>query len=218
MQLRELLDIVLRRWWIVVVAVALTAGSAVLFGQLAVPEYTARAEVAIVPSRPDLGLTQSVKHLLRMYMTVADSDTWAQEVITKLGYDMQPSVLRQNVHFAAQDDRMVITIEVEDHDRLQAEAIAKAWADELEYWRNSQNAELRQEDRVTTELRDYPKGQQTWPPSWKLLLAAGGVLGIAVAGVVILFVEYIEARIYQTPHELERELGLSVLAAIPRSK
>jgi capsular polysaccharide biosynthesis protein len=218
MELGDLLAIVLRRWWIIALAVALTAASAVLFGELALPEYTATAEVAMVPSRPDLGLTQSAKFLLRQYMTVANTRAWAQSVIDELVYDMTPEELLSRVHFAAQDDRMLITIEVEDYDPTQARDVADAWADKLKNWRDQENAELRQEDRVSAVPLDQPIVAQSWPPSGFIMLAAGCLVGLVIAGVVILFVEFIEAGIYQTPQQLERQLGLSVLGAIPRSK
>lgn len=218
MELRYLFGIILRRWWIILLAVALAGASALLFGQLADPEYTATAEVAIMPSRPDMGLTESAKKLLRQYMTVANTRAWAQSVIDTLVYDMTPEELLSRVHFAAHDDRMVITIEVEDYDSVQASDIAEEWADMLRAWRAQQNAELRQEDRVTAYPLDRAAVVQSWPPRRAILGIAGSLIGVVIGGVVVLFVEFLEAGIYQTPQELERELRLSVLGAIPRSK
>jgi capsular polysaccharide biosynthesis protein len=218
MELGDLFRIILRRWWIIVVAVVLTAASALLFGQLAEAEYTATADVAIVPSRPDLGLTQAAKYLLRQYMTNANTRAWAQDVIDELAYDMTPQELLSRVHFAAQEDRMMITIEVEDYDSRQATEIAKAWAEKLKNWRDQQNAELRQEDRVTAYPLDQPAVVQSWPPGKTILALAGGLVGLVISGVVILFIEFLEAGIYQTPQELERKLELPALGAIPRAK
>ena len=218
MELGDLFRIVRRRWWIILVAVALTTGSALLFGELARHKYTATAEVVMAPSRPDLGLTQSAKGLLRSYMTVADSRKWADEIIGEKELPLTAEVLLGQVNFAAQDDRMVITIEVEDYDPTQAAAIAKAWAEKLKTWRDQQNAPLRQEDRVSAYLRDEPVATQSSPPSGLILGVAGGLIGVVIAGVAILAIEFLEAGVYQTPQELERTLGLSVLGAIPRSK
>ena len=72
MELLEYIRILRKRWWIFVVAVALTAGSAYVFSRLQPPEYTSTAEIIIEPARTDWGLTQAAKMLLRTYMTVAD--------------------------------------------------------------------------------------------------------------------------------------------------
>ena len=207
-----------KRWWIIIVAVGLTAASAVIFSELQHPEYTSTAEVIVSPARPDFGLTQSAKILLRSYMTVANSNTWAQDVIEELELPMTPEGLRGNAHFAAEDDRMVIKIEIEDYDGNQANDIARTWAELLVQWRNEENTELRKEDRVDAILRDPPSYGQSWPPSTKIMLAAGVVFGLVIAGVVIFFLEWLEAGVIRTPQDLERQLDLTVVGAIPSSK
>ncbi|MBN1815451.1 MAG: hypothetical protein JXA14_26700 [Anaerolineae bacterium] len=214
MELTTYIRILQKRWWIVVVAVALTAGSALVFSKLQRPEYTSTAEIIIEPARPDLGLTQSTKWVLRMYMTVADSDQWAQKVIDELQLPMLPQELRGDAHFAAEDDRMVIKLEVEAYDGDLANDIARTWAALFIQWRDQQNQLQRKEDRVYASLRDQPRYAQTWPKT-KIVTAAGGIFGLVIAGVVIFFLEWLEVGIVRTPQDLERQLNLTVVGAIP---
>jgi len=218
MELTDIIRILNKRWWIVVVAVVLTAGSAVAFSELQPPEYTSTAEVIIEPARPDLGLTQSAKSLLRTYMTVANSNKWAEDVIRELELSTTPQLLRNDVHFAAELDRFVIKIEVENHDGDQANRIALAWAEHLQNWRNEQNQAQRKEDRVYAYLRDQPSYGQTWPPSTKIMLGAGAVFGLIIGGVIIFFLEWLEAGMIRTPQDIERNINLTVLAAIPSER
>jgi capsular polysaccharide biosynthesis protein len=218
MELSDYVRILRKRWWIIVVAIILTAGSAVLFSELQHPQYTSTAEVIINPARPDFGLTQSAKILLRSYMTVADSYKWAQDVIDELQLPMTPEGLRRNTNFAAEDDRMVIKIEVEDYDGDQANDIARTWGNLLVQWRDQENTKLNKEDRVGAILRDQPRYGQSWPPSTKIMLAAGVVFGLVIAGVIIFFLEWLEAGIIRTPQDLERQLDLTVVGAIPSTK
>jgi capsular polysaccharide biosynthesis protein len=214
MELATYVRILQKRWWIVVVAVALTAGSALVFSKLQSPEYTSTAEIIIEPARPDLGLTQSTKWVLRMYMTVADSDQWAQKVIDELQLPMLPQELRGDAHFAAEDDRMVIKLEIEAYDGDLANDIARTWATLFIQWRDQQNQLQRKEDRVYASLRDQPRYTQSWPKT-KVVTAAGGIFGLVVAGVVIFFLEWLEVGIVRTPQDLERQLNLTVVGAIP---
>jgi capsular polysaccharide biosynthesis protein len=217
MELTDYVRILRRRWWIIAIAMLLTAGSAYVFSGQQAPRYTSAAEVIIEPARPDLGLTQSTKWLLRNYMTTADSDQWAQRVIDQLQLSMRPDQLRDNVHFAAQDDRMVIQIEVEAHDGDQANDIARTWATLLIQWRDEENQKQRKEDRVYASLRDDPRYGQTWPKT-KIVTAAGGIFGLVIAGVVIFFLEWVEAGVIRTPQDLERQLNLTVVATIPSAR
>jgi len=217
MELMDYIRILRKRWWIIVVAVVLTAGSAVLFSKLKHPEYTSTAEIIIEPARPDWGLAQSAKMLLRSYMTVANSNQWASRVINDddLQLPMTAQQLRGKAHFAAESDRMVIKIEIEDYDGEQANRIAKAWAELLINWRDEQNNDQRKEDRVYAYLRDEPHYAQSWPPGAKIMLAAGAVFGLVFAGVIIFFLEWLEAGVIHTPQELERQLNLAVVGTIP---
>jgi capsular polysaccharide biosynthesis protein len=215
MELGNYVRILRKHWWIIVVAVTFTAGSAYVFSRLQHPQYTSIAEVIIEPARSDWGLAQFTKMLLRTYMTVADSDQWAQDVIDELQLPMRPEELRGDARFAAEDDRMVIKIEIEAYDGDLANDIARTWANLLVQWRDQQNQFQRKEDQVYAYLRDMPRYSQSWPPSTKILLAAGGIFGLVIAGVIIFFLEWLEAGIVRTPQDLERQLNLTVVGAIP---
>jgi capsular polysaccharide biosynthesis protein len=216
MELLDYIRILRKRWWIIAVAVVLTAGSALVFSKLQHPEYTSTAEIVIEPARPDWGLTQSAKMVLRTYMTVADSYSWAQDVIDEMELPMTPEQLRGNAYFAAEDDRMVIKLEIEAYDGDQANDIARTWAQRFVQWRDSQNQRQRKEDRVYAYLRDQPRYVQSWPKT-KIVTAAGGIFGLVIAGVVIFFLEWLEAGVIRTPQDLERQLNLTVMGAIPSS-
>lgn len=211
----QLVSVIQRRWWIIIAAIVLTAGSAVGFSRLKHTEYTSTAEIIIEPARPDWGLAQSAKMLLRTYMTTADSNQWAEQVIATLQLPMTPEELRAQAHFAAQDDRMVIQLEIEAYDGDIANDIAREWATLFIQWRDQQNQLQRKEDRVFAYLRDQPRYRQSWPPSTRILLAAGAVFGLVIAASLIFFLEWVDAGLIHSPRDLERQLGLTVVGAIP---
>ncbi|MDY6876363.1 MAG: Wzz/FepE/Etk N-terminal domain-containing protein [Chloroflexota bacterium] len=214
MELGDYIRILRKRWWIIAVAVVLTAGSGFVFSKLQYPEYTSTAEVIIEPARSDWGLAQFTKMLLRTYMTVIDSNKKAQDVIDTLDLPMTPDQLRGDARFAAEDDRMVIKIEVDAYDGDLANDIARTWANLLVQWRDQQNQYQRKEDQVFAYLRDEPRYVQSWPKT-RVVTAAGGVFGLVIAGVVIFFLEWLEAGIVRTPQDVERQLSLAVVGAIP---
>jgi len=213
MELTDYIRILRRRWWIIVMAIVLTAGSAYAFSQLQTPVYKSSAQI-LVKVRPDLGLTQSAKWLLRSYVARMYTRDWAEQVINLRELPMTPEKLMSNVTIASDESRFVIQIDVEDYDGDIANDIARTWSDLFIQWRNSENAEQRKEDRVKAELLDQPTYVQSWPRT-KIVTAVGGVFGLVIAGVVIFFLEWLEAGIVRTPQDLERQLSLPVVGAIP---
>ena len=135
-------------------------------------------------------------------------------MIDELQLPMTPEQLRSNAYFAAEDDRMAIKIEIEASDGDLANDIARTWAVLLVHWRDEQNTKQNKEDRVYAYLRDEPRYVQSWPKT-KIVTAAGGVFGLVIAGVVIFFLEWLEVGIVRTPQDLERQLNLVVVGAIP---
>ena len=202
-----------KRWWIIAVAVVLTAGSAFIFSRLQTPIYKSSAQI-LVKVRPDLGLTQSAKWLLRSYVARMYTRDWAERVIELGQLPMTPEKLMGNVTVASDESRFVIQIDVEDYDGDVANDIARTWSDLFIQWRNSENATQRKEDRVEAELLDQPTYVQSWPKT-KMITAAGGIFGLVIAGVVIFFLEWLEAGIVHTPQDLERQSNLVVVGAIP---
>jgi capsular polysaccharide biosynthesis protein len=215
MELADYIRILRKRWWIIAVAVVLTAGSAFIFSGLQTPVYESSAQV-LVKVRPDLGLTQSAKWLLRSYVARMYTRDWAERVIELGQLPMTPKKLMGNVTVASDESRFVIQIDVEDYDGDVANDIARTWSDLFIQWRNSENATQRKEDRVEAELLDQPTYVQSWPKT-KIVTAAGGIFGLVIAGVVIFFLEWLEAGVIRTPQDLERQLNLTVMGAIPSS-
>ena len=109
---------------------------------------------------------------------------------------------------------MVIKLEVEAYDGDQANDIARTWAGLLVEWRDDRNQRQRKEDRVDAYLRDQPRYAQSWPKT-KIVTAAGGIFGLVIAGVIIFFLEWLEVGVVRTPQDLERQLNLTVVGAIP---
>jgi capsular polysaccharide biosynthesis protein len=216
-ELADYFRILRRRGWIIILVAAVTAASAYGFSKLQTPVYKASVNVSINPARPDLGLTQSAKWLLRNYVAIINSDKWAGDVIRRLKLDMTPGQLRSNVTIASDDSRFTIQIDVKDYDPGQATRIADEWAQLMVEWREQENADQRKEDQV----KAYQIDAAVWglfSPKTKINTVAGGILGLLLAGVIIFFLEWVESGVVRSASDVERHLGLAVLGAIPPSE
>jgi capsular polysaccharide biosynthesis protein len=205
---------ILRRWgWLLVLVTVLTAGAAYGFSKLQTPIYRATVVVNIQPARPDFGLTSSAKTLLRSYVTVVDTETYAQKVINVLKLDRTPGDLLGNITIASDDSRFVIQIDVRDTNGDVANNIAAAWANELVTWRNDQNAKVNITDKVDAVIVDPPQ-YSLYRPTTKINILAGAILGLLLGGLIVFVVEYLDAGVIRSSDDVDR-LNLSVLGAIP---
>ncbi|GBL38532.1 hypothetical protein EMGBD1_22190 [Anaerolineaceae bacterium] len=178
------------------------------------PVYRATVNVLVQPARTDFGLAQSAKLLLDSYVAFLDTDNSAAAIIQDLQLDMLPEALRADVSIAAEAQRFLITIAVDNENGDAANDVARKWAELLVQWRNDENQKQRREDRVTALLLDAPRYVLDHPRRG-LNTAAGGVLGILLGGLLIFFLEYWDAGILRTRADVERQLNLAVLGAIP---
>lgn len=214
MPLGEYIRILRRRGWIIVLLAILTAASALVFSTVQNPVYRATVNVLVQPARTDFGLAQSAKLLLDSYVAFLDTDNSAAAIIQDLQLDMLPEALRADVSIAAEAQRFLITIAVDNENGDAANDVARKWAELLVQWRNDENQKQRREDRVTALLLDAPRYVLDHPRRG-LNTAAGGVLGILLGGLLIFFLEYWDAGILRTRADVERQLNLAVLGAIP---
>lgn len=204
---------ILRRWgWLLVLVMLLTAGAAYVFSKVQTPIYRSTVVVNL-QTRPDLGTTQSAKTLLRSYVTVVDTETFAKKVIDAKQLDRTPTDLLSDVTIASDDSRFVITIDVKDVNGDVANDIAAQWAHEVVVWRNDQNAKELQPDKVEAVIVDPPQ-YSLYRPTTKINVLAGAILGLLLGGVIVFVVEYLESGVIRSSEDVDR-LNLSLLGAIP---
>ena len=204
---------ILRRWgWLLVLAALLTAGAAYIFSKAQTPIYRSTVVVNL-QTRPDLGTTQSAKTLLRSYVTVIDTETFAQKVIAAKQLDRTAADLLSKVTIASDDSRFVITIDVKDANGNVANDIAAEWANDVVAWRNEQNAKLTIPDKVEAVIVDPPQ-YSLYTPNTKINVLAGSILGLLLGGVIVFAVEYLESGVIRSSDDMDR-INLPVLGAVP---
>jgi capsular polysaccharide biosynthesis protein len=214
MNLLEYVRILARRGWIVVLAVVITAGAAYSFSRLQTKEYRATQKVLLLPARNDLGLSETLRILLRSYVEYLNTDNVANTVIETLRLDMQAADLRTDARINSDPTTLTIQIDVDLNDGAQAAAVATEWGRQLVEWRDQQNSQLRREDRIEAQLLDTATyGQHR--PNTRINVIAGAILGLLIGGGVVFVLEYLESNILRRPEDVERLLEISLLASVP---
>ncbi len=215
MELKDYFRILRQRGWVLIVLAIITAGTAYGYSRMQPVEYESTVKILVSPSRTDFGLTQTVKLLLRNYTQWMDSTKRAQKVIDELGLDMTPDQLKGNVGISADESSFIIQLEVRDSELQNANDIARTWGNLLIQWVDSNNAQLRKEDRINVELVDDPR-QSGQTPNVRVNTMAGAVFGALVGVIIVFLLEWIDSGILRRKEDIEKHLDIPVIGTIPR--
>jgi capsular polysaccharide biosynthesis protein len=214
MNLTQYVRILVRRGWIIVLAVAITAVAAYGFSKAQTPVYRATQRVLMQPARNDYGLTETLRYLLRSYVVFLNTDEQAGAAIERLQLDMTPGEVRSHTTITSDPTQLIVQIDVDMEDGPLAAQVATELGRLLVEYRSEDNRDLRQEDRIEARLVDTAT-YSLYKPKTKINVLAGGVLGLLLGGAVVFVLEYLESNIVRRKEDVERFLELPVLAAIP---
>src|SRR5260221_8137191 len=179
MNLTDYIRILVRRGWIIVIAILLTAGSAFIFSRVQTRVYRTTQIILIKPARADFGLTQSLKQLMGSYVLRLDTDLRADEVIRVLKLEFLPAQLHDMVKVTPDLNNLSIVIDVDMTDGATAASVAQEYGQLFVQWRNQENQPQRLEDRITAEMLDAPTPGLI-RPNTSVNVAAGALLGVLI--------------------------------------
>ncbi|MEW6577580.1 MAG: Wzz/FepE/Etk N-terminal domain-containing protein, partial [Chloroflexota bacterium] len=108
--------ILIRRGWILILAMAITAGAAYGLSKAQTPVYRATQRVLLQPARNDYGLTETLRILLRSYVVYLNTDTQAAAAIDRLQLDMTPGDLRRYTTISSDPTQLIVHIDVDMQD------------------------------------------------------------------------------------------------------
>jgi capsular polysaccharide biosynthesis protein len=206
--------ILIRRGWILLLAMAITAGAAYALSKAQTPVYRATQRVLLQPARNDFGLTETLRILLRSYVVYLNTDTQAAAAIDRLQLDMTPGDLRRYTTISSDPTQLVVQIDVDMQDGPLAARIATELGRLLVEYRTEDNRDLQREDRIDALLIDTAT-YGLHSPKTKINVLAGAVLGLLLGGVVVFALEYMESNILRSREDVQTFLALPLLAAIP---
>ncbi|MCB0186369.1 MAG: hypothetical protein KDE31_19010, partial [Caldilineaceae bacterium] len=213
MSIQEYIRIIRRRGWIVVAAALLAAVAA--FGVSAIQKDLFRATVYVstVPARPDWGLGNTAKDLMRNFALNLRTYENAAEAIARAKLDQDPNDFLANTQVATETDNFAIKIEARNADgevaKLMALTLAQMFVEERTEYYEQQD----KDNRIEVKIRSSAIGYDQIQPKPVLNSIAGSVLGLLLGIGVVLLLTWMESDLLRTPVAAERALALPVLGA-----
>lgn len=215
MSLQEYIRIIRKRGWIVLVALLLAAAAGYGISSLQEDVYRATVYVSTVPARPDWGLGNTAKDLMRNFALNIKTPENAQLVIDRAKLDQNPYDFLGNVNVADDSSTFTIMIEAKSGDPEVAKVMALTLADLFVEDRTQYYATQDKRDRIEVKIRSRAIDAPQIQPKPRVNAIAGSVLGLLFGSVVVLFLTWLEADLLRTSESVERVLELPVLGAIP---
>ena len=207
---------VVRRYgWIVIVAVLLAGLLSYGVSFFQVEMYRATVHVSTVPARPDWGLGNSAKELMRNFVLNIKTFEVAEEVIARAQLDMHPSEFLRLTDVAPDASTFTIEIEARSRDKIVAKVMALTLADYFADERTAYYAQQDKRDRIEVKIVSTTIEAAQYQPQPLVNALAGGILGFLLGVGLILLLIWVESGFLRTPDSVERTLGLAVLGAIP---
>ena len=217
MTIQEYMRILRRHGWILIVSTLLGAVAAYGISYVQEDLYRATVEVSTVPARPDWGLGNTAKDLMRNFTANIKTPEVAQRVIERAQLDMNPYDLLANLQVEPDASTFTVKVQAFDQDGEVAKLIALTVADEFVEERTAYYAQLDKSDRIEVKIRSRAIGYDQTQPKPKVNAIAGAVLGLLLGIAIVLVLTWMEADLLRTPAAVERALGIPVLGAIPDS-
>lgn len=217
MTIQEYIRILRRRGWIIVAAMLLAAVAAFGVSYLQKELYRATVWVSTVPARPDWGLGNTAKDLMRNFATNIKTSEVAQDVIARAQLDKNPYDLLSNLQVEPDSSTFTIRIQARDRDGEVAKTIALAVADEFVEERTAYYAQQDKDNRIEVKIVSRVINYEQIQPKPLINAIAGSVLGLLFGVALVLALTWMETDLLRTPAAIERALGIAVLGAVPQT-
>ena len=213
--IQEYSGVVRRFGWILIVAVILAGSLSYGVSFLQEEMYRATIHVSTVPARPDWGLGNTAKELMRNFVRNLRTFEVAEEVIARAQLDMHPSEFLRLTNIASEPSTFTIEIEARSRDKIVSEIMALTLADYFVDERTAYYAQQDKRDRIEVKIVSRVIEGARYQPQPLINTMAGAVLGFLLGVGLILLLAWIESGFLRTPDSVERTLDLTVLGAIP---
>jgi len=214
-EFREYWNIIWKRGWIILVVAVVAAVVAFGVSQILPKKYQATIKLNVEPARPDYGLNQATKDLLRNYVVNVRSRNMTQDAIDRAQLDMNPDQFLNDLDVSVDASNLTITFVTESRDDdvaiLMAQTLAEVFVEDRDIW----NEKIDVRDRIYVSIVDNVAYAPLASPKWKINTLAGAVFGAIAGGVIVFFLEWLQSDIVRTPADVQKALGISVLGTIP---
>jgi capsular polysaccharide biosynthesis protein len=216
--LRDIVRVLWRRLWLIIVVTMIIVGGAIGFGFTQTPTYEASTKL-LVGQKQDAGDpfnlagdVQGLQLLTKTLATAVNTRPVAQVVIRQSHLSIDPNELMANMQVQQISDTQFVQVTYKDTNPERARLIANSIGDVF----SARISEISPKASGVTVIVWEPATMPTNPvsPNFMLILPLALVLGMVLGVILALLAEYWESS-WRSAEEVEKVFGRPVVAVIP---
>jgi len=211
--IRDIIFIILKKWYLLVICVFLATGCAFTITQFYLkPTYKAQATLFLGKESEKLSLSfadiQLNNQLVTDYRELLKSNLVAENINKKLGVDIKK--FKESVNVATVKDSRIFSISYEDKDpELSAKVV-----NELALIIKQMASDIIQVKNVKV-IDIAKKPDSPISPSMKKNVSIAGSIGLLLGALLIYLLEMMDYT-FKKPEEIEKQLSLNVIGFVPK--
>lgn len=212
--LNELLFVLLRKFWIAILAGMIGAIGCYLYSNYVLdPVYTSSTKIYVINRQNEYTTTitdlQTGTQLTKDYKILVLSRTVTEQVIRELNLNMSHNELVSNISVDSPEDTRILEIKVKNTDPM----LAKQLADAIAKVSAEQMVSVMEMEKVNVvEPGDLPTAPSS--PNVRKNTMMGGAAGVLLSALIIIFL-YMSNDSIRSSEDVEKHLGLTTLGALP---
>lgn len=219
MELVEYVEIIKKRMGLIL---SVTIGAALISAIMSIfvlnPVYESKA-LMIVGKTPNSDQDKvqyndvmMYQNLVKTYAEVAKSERVAKETIEKTGYDMKTSELKDKLTVTPKPGTQILEITVQSDTAEKAykltDTLSKVFVEQVSVYMNTNDVKIMDEAQLSSK---------PIKPRKTLNVVIAAILGFMASLGIAFLMEYLDNTI-KTESDVEKYLGLTVLASVPYLK
>ena len=223
MLLSDYVNVIRRRWWVILLTAFVAAASGYAFGKLQFylggALYRSEATYQVVANQLDNGLYIVLQNKMNSYRNLALAPKELDKISQQLKLDRDADwLLNKHVAIQVLPDEQKMVIQVTYPDPSVAPVLADAIGANMVGLVAAQNASLEGSSRINVvEIQSARPPVLSWPPRAAVTVPAGLLLGL-VLGLLLAFVLEALDNSLKSAADVERFVGLTTLGSIPTAE
>ena len=213
MNIQDYASILLKRWWVIVLAALAAAGAAYGVSKLQPRLYRAQTVYLALANQADNGLNIVLRNTMNSYREIVLQPSVLDRISQELALDVSGESLLSDVTIQTLPDDQKIVIEAENPSLATAQALADAVGKRMQEESISINDKLEGTARINLTLLQKARFISS-KPNTRINVLAGALLGLVIGLLLAFVLDFLDDTL-KTSADVDRFVGLTTLGAIP---